>query len=179
MQGAGMQLRAAFVWRISILIFALLILWMLSLAVYTPHSEPITIGATAPPPPAGISVVVEITPSDQESPLVKSYFEECCKIGSYQKIKGWVYVENQETMGQEVCVQLKKKDGSAVHYSTMLIERRDVGIHFKNPQYNSSGFSALIPLKNSLDIDSCTIRLVVKNKNGIYTGKIWQARRGG
>jgi hypothetical protein len=93
----------------------------------------------------------------------------------YHYLSGWIYVNDQETRGQEVYVQFEKPDGTIVHYSTMPMERPDVGTTFKNPLYNNSGFSASIPLKDGLDINACTIRFVVSNRNGTYKSPIWKA----
>jgi hypothetical protein len=43
----------------------------------------------------------------------------------------------------------------------MPIERPDLVTGFKNPLYNTAGFSALIPLTDGIDINACTIRFVV------------------
>lgn len=94
-------------------------------------------------------------------------------ISAYRYITGWIYVADQQTKGQKVYVQFEKPDGTVVHYSTMSLERPDVGTYFKNQLYNSSGFSAIIPLNDDIDINDCTIRFVVKNKKGTYKSPIW------
>ena len=126
-----------------------------------------------------ISSRVEIAPLGNESQAVKYYISlnECRQADkfAYQYLVGWVYVENQETQGQEVFVQLEKPDGTILHYSTTSKKRPDVGKSNKSAMYNSSGFVASIPLDNGLDVDDCTIRLLVKNKKGMYMSPAWRA----
>ncbi len=126
-----------------------------------------------------ISSRVEIVPPGIESPAVKFYISlnQCQKAGefAYQYVVGWVYVEDQETRGQEVFIQLEKLDGTILYYSTIPKERPDVGKSIANAMYNSSGFVASIPLDNGLDVGDCAIRFVVKNKKGIYKSPSWKA----
>gem|GEM_PF-1595456 len=127
---------------------------------------------------SGISSRVEITPSVPVSRLVIFYLDANVERKennrSYHYLAGWVYVKDQETRGQKVYVQIGNPDGSVVHYSTMSLERTDVGTGFNNPLYNASGFNARIPLKDGLDIAAGIIRLVVKNRNGIYVSHEWK-----
>jgi len=170
-----MLFRHKVLWSVLIIVFAALIFLILSLSVCAPESKPITLGAATVLPPPGISIVAAITSPAKESAEVKRAFDESYKIGKYQKLAGWVFIENQETKGQEAYVQLEKPDGTVAHYATMPVERPDVGIVFKNSLYNTSGFSALIPLKDGFDINLCKMRIVVKNKNGTYKSPIWEA----
>lgn len=179
MRGVRMLFRHNVFWSALIAVFAILILLILGLAVCAPKPEPITMGPAAVLPVAGLSPVAAMTPPAEESRAVKSAIETSYRIGKYYKLIGWVYIENQQTAGQEAYVQLEKPDGTVVHYATMPMERPDVGITFKNPLYNTSGFSALIPLKDGFDINAYKIRFVVKNDNGIYKGPLWKAGRSG
>ena len=164
-------------WSVLISVFAILTLLILGLAVGAPKPEPITLGAATVLPVTGVSTVAAITAPAEESRAVKSAIETSYRIGKYYKLIGWVYIENQQTAGQEAYVQLEKPDGTVVHYATMPMERPDVGITFKNPLYNTSGFSALIPLKDGFDINVCKIRLAVKNDKGAYKSPVWKAGR--
>ena len=164
-----MSFRHTVFWSALILVFAVLILLILGLAVVSPKTETITIGTAAVlPPPAGISTIAALTLPGQDNPSVKGAIDTTYTMSEYQKIAGWVFVENQETWGQEVYVQFNKPDGTVAQYPALPAERPDIGAAHNNPLYNASGFSALIPLKDGLDINSCTISFGVKNSTGIY-----------
>ena len=173
-----MSFRQNVFWYVLMIVLTILILSILSIAVFAPKPEPITIGKAEVLPLADVSAVTAITPPAQESSLVKSFIDVSNKIGKYQKLIGWIYIENQQTKNQKVYVSLEKPDGAVVYYSTMPMERPDVGAYFKNPLYNSSGFSAFIPLKDGIDINAYTIRFVVKNNNGTYKSPVRKANRG-
>ena len=119
----------------------------------------------------------ELVPPEVESPAVKFHvnLNQERKISShnYHCFSGWIYVTDQETRGQEVFLQVEKPDGEMVHYATTPIERADVANHFNNRLYEASGFSAFIPLDSILDLKACTIRLLVKNGNGVFLSSAW------
>ncbi len=119
-------------------------------------------------PFAGISLASAIDPPSEESKKLNVHIDSSRKLGQYLAIKGWAYADGQETMGQKIYIQLDLPDGKAVHYSTLPVRRTDVGDHFQNSLYNESGFIALIPLTDGMDADPRTIRIVVKNRTGMY-----------
>jgi len=169
-----MKFRPNVFWNVFLIFLAILLVLMLSSVIFAQKSEPIANGKEMRFHLAGLSIVVEITPPAQESSRVKFYIDANNRIDKCQRISGWIYVEKQETKGQEVYVQFEKPDGMVEHYSTMRNERPDVGAYFKNELYNASGFSASIPLKDGLAIDACTIRFVVKNRNGMFLSQGWK-----
>ncbi len=89
-------------------------------------------------------------------------------------LSGWAYVREKETQGQEVYVQFEKPDGSVSRYLTTAMERRGIGKGFGNPLYNHAGFAAAVFLPASLNIDDCTIRLLVRNKSGTFKSAMWR-----
>lgn len=175
MRGEGMPSRDNVFWNAFLIVLVVLIMAILGMAVFAPKPEPITIGKATILPLTGISTVTVITPPARESPLVKFNIDVSNRIGKYRKMAGWLYIENQQTKGQEVYVQFENLNGAVVQYSTRPMERPDVGTAFKNPLYNASGFHALIPLKDGLDINACPTRFVVENLNGTYKSPIWKA----
>ena len=88
--------------------------------------------------------------------------------GFYRHLEGWAFVVGQPTIAQAVYVRLERPDGTVEHYSTVQIDRPDVGAAHGNSRYNASGFQALIPAKEGYKIDDGRIRFVVSNKSGIY-----------
>jgi len=66
-----MSFRRAVFWSVVAAVEAILILWILSLAVFTPKPEPIALGKAEVLPLTGVSTVAAITPPAQESPVVK------------------------------------------------------------------------------------------------------------
>jgi len=126
----------------------------------------------------GVSSRVEIELQQQESHEVifnvGTSEERKEGASSYYFLSGWIYIIDQEPVGQKVYVQFEKPNGTVVLYSTWPTERPDIGAYFKNELYNASGFSASIPLKDISDINACTIRFVVKNKNGIFLSLVWK-----
>lgn len=125
-------------------------------------------------PFAGISLASVIEQPPKESKKLNVHIDSKRKLGQYLAIKGWAYADGQETLGQQIYIQLDLSDGKAVHYSTSPIQRTDVGDHFKNSLYNESGFIALIPLTDGMDTDTHTMRIVVKNKTGMYKSAIFR-----
>jgi hypothetical protein len=94
---------------------------------------------------------------------------------NYLNLYGWIYIYEQEPVGQKVFVQFEKPDGTVLYFSTVPCERPDIGVYFKNELYSASGFSAAIPLKELPDIDRCKIRFVVKNRSGTYLSLVWKS----
>jgi hypothetical protein len=162
-------------WNVFLIVLVILILSILGITLFALKPEPVTIGKATVLPLTGISTVTGIMPPDKKSPEVRFNIDVSHRIGKYQKMTGWLFVKNQQTKGQEVYVQFEKPEGTVVHYSTMPMKRPDVVSAFKNPLYNSSGFSALILLEDGLDINAYTTRFVVKNQSGTYKSPIWKA----
>jgi hypothetical protein len=157
-----------------LILIVVLISTMRSSVLFANELKSATNGKKVDIPLDSISRIVTIIPPVQESSLVKFNIDECNRNGKFQRISGWVIVEKKQTKGQRIYVQLEKPDGVIVHYSTIPIERPDVGNFFKNPLYNASGFSAVLPLKAGLNSEACTIKFVVKNKHGVFKSKVWQ-----
>lgn len=160
---------------VSLILLTILAVLIPGSAIFAKKPEP-TIGGKKTASP--FSIVVAVIPPTQDSPEVNFSVDisEERKEGKfgYHYLAGWIYVNDQETRGQEVYVQLERPDGTVAHYSTMPIERPDVVNAFKNQLYYISGFRSKIPLKDELDIDVCTIRLVVKIKKGIFLSPGWK-----
>jgi hypothetical protein len=87
------------------------------------------------------------------------------------EIKGWAYVQDHETAGQKVYMVLLYKDGSIVIYDTQRIVRLDVGEAFSNPQYDMSGFHAVIP-EEILKSKEFEVIGVIEDENGLHTGPV-------
>lgn len=95
-------------------------------------------------------------------------------------LTGWAYVKEKETQGQEVYVQFEKPDGSVSRFLTAPSERLDVGKGFGNALYNQAGFVAAVFLPVAMNIDDCTIRLLVWNNSGTFKSAAWKDwHRGG
>ena len=69
MRGARMLLRHKVFWGVLIIVFAALILLILSIAVFEPKPEPISLGKTTVLPLPPISTVAAITAPAQETPV--------------------------------------------------------------------------------------------------------------
>ncbi len=169
-----MSFRHNVFWSVLAVAEVIIILFILGLVVFASKPEPISLSKAEMLPPTDVSTVAAITAPTQESLGVKIYIDAIYRIGKYQRILGWLFVENQEARGQEVYVQFEKPDGTVVHYTTFPVERPEVGIVFKNPLYNASGFAALIPLTDKIDVDACAVCLVVKNESGTHKSTLWE-----
>ncbi len=152
-----------------------IIMLVLCLDVFPLKREPIILGKAELPPPKDISTFTGYAFLFQESHEAKIAIDAFYRVGNYQKILGWVFIENEETKGQKVYVQLEKPDGTVVNYTTFPVERPDVGTYFKNALYNTAGFAALIPLADQIEVDACAFCLVVKNESGTYKSAPWKA----
>jgi hypothetical protein len=163
-----MFIRSNIFWGIAIGALCILNLLVLLLAGNTPQPAPIGIAADIALSPPDNTSIRFIDQPGSASPLVRTFLDNQQVIGGYYILKGWAYVANQDTRGQEIFVRIQKPDGSSVHYSTTPETRLDVGAAFKNPLCNQSGFTAAIPLEPGLNLGACSIVLVVKNKDGLY-----------
>jgi hypothetical protein len=126
----------------------------------------------------GVKVAARYVMQDSESSGVNFVVDRSEKRqegkSAFHYLSGWIYVNDHETKEQEVYVQLEKPDGTIVYYLSKPMDRFDVGTYFDNEQYNSSGFYVSIPLTDGLDVESCTIRFIVKNKDGSFLSPIWK-----
>jgi len=154
---------------VSLIVLAVLAMVMTGSAMFAQELEPTTCSK--------VNIYDDFRARESHAIRFFMNLGEGRKAGKYRyhNFSGWIYVNNQDSKGQEVYIQLKKPDGIFEHYLTVPMERPDVGTGFSNPIYNHSGFSASIPLKDGLDIDACKIRLVVKNKNGIFKSPEWKS----
>ncbi|MBN1364256.1 MAG: hypothetical protein JW976_05555, partial [Syntrophaceae bacterium] len=122
-----MSFRDRYFCRVLLIVLAILFVWMPNSAKSAQKPDANASDKETGFSLADLSIGVAITSPPQESSGVKFYIDACNRIDAFQRISGWVYVEKQQTRGQKVYVQLEKPDGTVVHYSTMPVERPDVG----------------------------------------------------
>ena len=160
--------------RFFFVLFILLTVLMVSYLLRVQSPKPLVVGSSEAPPPA-ISAPVEAAAPEQEWCCMKFSLDENKTIGKYHKIRGWAFVEQQDTSGQEIYVQIRASESSVGHFATVPVKRADVAEVFKNPLYHACGFRALIPLPGGAPLDVSKCRLVIKNASGIYTSKVLSA----
>ena len=174
MPGKGIMSNGDLFWNGFLVFMIFSNLAALGVVIFAPQPAPVVIAETTVLPLPWSSSLKEIGHASKESPGVRFNVDVNDRIGNYHKLLGWVFLEDQQTEGQEVYVQFALPNGTARHYSTNPMRRPDVGTAFRNPLYDHSGFFALIPLEQEMDPDACTVRFVLRNRKGAYTSAIWK-----
>ena len=83
----------------------------------------------------------------------------------FLNIKGWAYIENQNTLSQNVYIELQNKESSEIWTCYTLI-RNDVAKELSDKSYSNSGFLASIPI-NDLHDKKCKFRIIIENNDTI------------